>query len=445
MARTAPSIKLPALDRYQLVECIGRGGMAEVYRGLHQGPGGFEREVAVKVLLPQFAREREFIDMLLDEARIAGSLDHPSIVQVLDVGEQGDTFFIVMEYVRGPDLRTLARGVRRAKLPLTLSLYVVSEVLRALEVVHEAHSADGRHLRIVHRDISPNNVMLDERGYVKLGDFGIAHAVSRLTETRIGSIKGKSRYMAPEQFRGGVLDRRADLYAVGVTLFEALLGEDARRSSKLSPFGPVFTWPQNLSDDEVPEDVVDILRRALAVDPADRYVDAGEFRRDVAYALHQRHPDYGVDTLAQHLRDLKNGRAPKPTRPLRVLPAKTTIDPPVAEQTASTNVTIAVSGSDIIVLDKTGPALERPPTSPSHVAKTAHGPLPRGMELFDRWVEWVRSNRIAVAFVLLGLLLCALAIAVVVALSAPSSELPSEPKAVAVSLESVSPTSLDVR
>jgi serine/threonine protein kinase len=290
------------LDRYQLVERIGRGGMAEVFRARVQSLGGFERDVAVKVLLPQFASEPEFVDMLLDEARIAGAIVHPCVVQMLDVGRQGDIFFLVMEYVRGTDLRSVARAVPGAKLPLPMALFVVSEVLRGLHAVHSAVDDAGQPRKIVHRDVSPANVLIDDAGAVKLGDFGIAHASGRLTRTRVGSVKGKSRYMAPEQLTGQPVDHRADLYAVGVTLFEALLGDVARESSYATPYGPMFTWPRRVPPGLIPDDVADILRHAVVEDPRARYADAGEFRRAVRAALGRHAPGYDAELLA---RDLK--------------------------------------------------------------------------------------------------------------------------------------------
>jgi eukaryotic-like serine/threonine-protein kinase len=292
------------LDRYQLVERIGRGGMAEVFRARVQSLGGFERDVAVKVLLPQFASEPEFVDMLLDEARIAGAIVHPCVVQVLDVGRQGDVFYIVMEYVRGQDLRTIARAVTGAKLPLPMALYTVGEVLRGLHAVHCAVDDQGKPRRIVHRDVSPANVLIDESGAVKLGDFGIAHASGRLTRTRTGSVKGKSRYMAPEQLMAKPVDHRADLYAVGVTLFEALLGDVARESSYATPYGPMFTWPRRVPAELVPPDVAEILRRAVVDDPNARFRDAAEFRRAVVGALARHAPGYDAEYLARDLRRL---------------------------------------------------------------------------------------------------------------------------------------------
>lgn len=290
------------LDRYQLVERIGRGGMAEVFRARVQSLGGFERDVAVKVLLPQFASEPEFVDMLLDEARIAGAIVHPCVVQVLDVGRQGDVFFIVMEYVRGIDLRSLARSVPDGRLPLPLALHVVAEVLRGLHAVHSAVDDRGQPRRIVHRDVSPANVLIDECGAVKLGDFGIAHASGRLTRTRTGSIKGKSRYMAPEQLTGQPVDHRADLYAVGVTLFEALLGDFARDSSQATPYGPMFTWPRRVPAGLIPDDVAEVLRRAVVDDPRARFADAAEFRRALRACLGRHAPAYDAEILARDLR-----------------------------------------------------------------------------------------------------------------------------------------------
>lgn len=293
------------LDRYQLVERIGRGGMAEVFRARVQSLGGFERDVAVKVLLPNFANEPEFVDMLLDEARIAGAIVHPCVVNVIDVGRQGEIFYIVMEYVRGPDLRSIARSVPGGKLPIGMALYIVGEVLRGLHAVHSAVDDRGQPRRIVHRDVSPANVLVDDNGTVKLGDFGIAHASGRLTRTRTGSVKGKSRYMAPEQLTGKPVDHRADLYAVGVTLFEALLGDVARESSYATPYGPMFTWPRRVPPELVPADVAEILRRAVVDDPRARFADAAQFRRAVVTALGRHAPGYDAETLARDLRRLR--------------------------------------------------------------------------------------------------------------------------------------------
>ena len=292
------------IDRYQIVARLGKGGMAEVFRAKLQSIGGFERDVALKVLLPNFASEPEFVEMLLDEARIAGAIDHPNVLQVLDVGRRAEIFYLVMEYVDGKDLRSIAKSIPGGRIPLGMALHVVSEVLRGLDAVHTATDERGQPRNIVHRDISPGNVMIERRGFVKLGDFGIAHASGRITRTRVGAVKGKSRYMAPEQLAGTLVDHRADLYAVGVTLFEAILGDFARGSSRPTIYGPMFTWPDRLPDGAVPADVEAILRRAITETPELRYRDAVEFRDDLELALHRWAPGYNSDTLARELKRL---------------------------------------------------------------------------------------------------------------------------------------------
>jgi serine/threonine-protein kinase len=288
---------LPAsLDRYQLVRPLGRGGMAEVFLARLGGIGGFEREVAVKVLLPELSCEHEFVEMLLDEARLAGAITHPNVVQVIDVGQAHDVFYLVMELIDGSDLRALLK--RRRTLPLGAALFIACEVLRGLAAVHDAVDENGICRRIIHRDVSPANVLIGRSGIVKLGDFGIAHAASRLTRTRNGALKGKLRYMAPEQLSAGKVDHRADLYALGVMLVEMLLGDCQPR--KLTPYGPVFAWSPRLAAG-LPPDVAQILERTLAEDPERRFAGAEELRQKLAVALHQRHPGYGAEELARDL------------------------------------------------------------------------------------------------------------------------------------------------
>src|SRR5688572_9905924 len=167
---TANMASIDTIDRYQIVARLGKGGMAEVFRAKLTGIGGFERDVAVKVLLPSFAAEPEFVEMLLDEARIAGAIDHPNVLQVIDVGRKDDIFYLVMEYVDGKDLRSIAKRVPGGRIPLGMALYVMSEMMRGLQAVHDSVDERGQPRNIIHRDISPGNVLVDRRGYVKLGD-----------------------------------------------------------------------------------------------------------------------------------------------------------------------------------------------------------------------------------------------------------------------------------
>jgi serine/threonine-protein kinase len=336
------------IDRYQLVDCIGKGGMAMVFHARMQGIGGFERDVALKVLLPEYASESDFVGMLLDEARIASAILHPCVVGVLDVGRTGELFYLVMEYVDGFDLRSLLRRMPGGRVKLQTSLYLVSEVLRGLHAVHTAVDRQGTPRKIIHRDVSPANVLVDRSGVVKLGDFGIAHASSRITRTRPGALKGKLRYMAPEQLVGQPVDHRADLYAIAIVLVEMLLGADACEPKRMTAFGPVFSWTRARGQG-LPADVLDILDKALADRPNDRYRDAAAFRRDLAGALHRRAPGYGAEDLARDL-DLVTVERPP------VSPASEEMTDPSPAR--GLHDQLDVSDSEPLQLEK---PLERPP------------------------------------------------------------------------------------
>jgi serine/threonine protein kinase len=369
MARgSAQPVQLPEagqiIDRYQLVECIGRGGMAQVFHARMQGIGGFERDVALKVLLPEFASESDFVGMLLDEARIAGAILHPCVVGVLDVGRSGELFYLVMEYVDGFDLRTLMRRMPGGRLKLPTALYLVSEVLRGLHAVHTAVDRSGVPRKIIHRDVSPANVLIDRAGIVKLGDFGIAHASSRITRTRPGSVKGKLRYMAPEQLVGQPVDHRADLYAIAIVLVEMLLGAEACEAKRMTAFGPVFSWSRARGQG-LPADVLDVLDKALADKPNDRYRDAAAFRRDLAAALHRRAPGYGAEDLARDLDLVTVERAP-----VSAVTERTDPSPP----RGNVHDLLDVSDSEPLQLEK---PIERPPLDATvRARKIAPPPAP---------------------------------------------------------------------
>lgn len=304
------------LDRYLIEERIGRGGMADVFRGKLTRVGGFVRDVAVKVLLPQLAGESEFINMLMDEARIAATINHTNVVQVLDVGQQGETFYLVMEYIDGTDLRSVERRHESGAVPLMPLLFIIAEVLRGLSAIHGACDASGAPLRVIHRDVTPSNVLITRSGTVKLADFGIAHATGRLTHTQHGAVKGKTRYMAPEQLEGGTIDHRSDLFAVGVVFLEALLGRSGADAWHSTGMGPIFRLPARIPAG-LPVEVERLLRRALTEKPEDRYPSAMAFRRDVLRALRARcaergdEVDFAADELAAFLAEVLSHPDPR--------------------------------------------------------------------------------------------------------------------------------------
>ena len=242
------------------------------------GADGFTRKVVIKRVLPQFSASEEFITMFRDEARLTGGLHHGNIVQVVEFGEQDGQFHLVLEYVNGPSLGTLLGQVvrRGGRLAPRVALHVATEVARALDYAHRKRGADGLPLQLVHRDVTPSNVLLSLEGEVKLADFGIARAQSRVgvTQQGAGVVKGKLPYMAPETLQHGVVDARSDLYALGVVLYEMLAGvrpytgdTDAHVLTQILAGQPV---PLSERAPNVPPRVAELVARLMAVEPQDR-------------------------------------------------------------------------------------------------------------------------------------------------------------------------------
>ncbi|MCC6998103.1 MAG: protein kinase [Deltaproteobacteria bacterium] len=229
LAQAAPMVTTVArgtrLGSYEVLGSLAMGGMAELFLARKQGQGGFEKVVALKRILPHLAENADFVQMFLDEARIVAQLDHPNVAQVYDIGEAEGSYFFTMEYVAGQDLRHVMRAARSAGgLPLEQALFVVHEVAAGLHHAHEKLGHDGERLGIVHRDVSPANVLLTYEGAVKIVDFGVAKARTQSRETQAGTLKGKVAYMSPEQCMGEGVDARSDVFALGVVLYELTVG-----------------------------------------------------------------------------------------------------------------------------------------------------------------------------------------------------------------------------
>ncbi|HYI02155.1 serine/threonine-protein kinase, partial [Hyalangium sp.] len=219
------------MGKYFLHERLGAGGMAEVFRATYSPEGGFEKQVAVKRVLPAYADDEEFLALFRREAELGSLLIHPNIVQVLDLGRHQDTVFLAMEYVQGLTLGGLLKRMPYRQLPPAVVSYIGAEIASALAYMHGRVDSQGEPLGLVHRDLNPPNILLSRIGEVKLSDFGIARAANRFALTQAETVRGKAGYMAPEQVRGELLDRRADLFALGLTLHEALTGEPALRGT----------------------------------------------------------------------------------------------------------------------------------------------------------------------------------------------------------------------
>ena len=212
------------IGRYALYGEIASGGMATVHLGRLLGPAGFSRTVAIKKLHPQFAKDPDFSLMFVDEARLVARIRHPNVVPTIDVVSDDGSLLLVMEYVAGESLARLLRAARRAtgRVPQPVALAIVSGILHGLHAAHEATNDAGEPLHLVHRDVSPQNVLVAADGVARVLDFGVAKAAGRMVATREGTIKGKMAYMAPEQLRAEAIDRRADIYSASVVLWETL-------------------------------------------------------------------------------------------------------------------------------------------------------------------------------------------------------------------------------
>jgi serine/threonine-protein kinase len=275
------------VGRYALFDEIACGGMAAVHVGRLVGPVGFSRTVAIKRLHPQFAKDPEFVTMFLDEARLAARVRHPNVVPTLDVVASQGELFLVMEYVQGESFARLLHVAKSngQRIPRDIVCAVLASVLHGLHAAHEAKSERGEPLGIVHRDVSPQNILVGVDGIARVLDFGIAKAAGRAQVTREGQVRGKMAYIAPEQLQHGSANRKADVYAAAVVLWEALTGERLFLSdSEAATIARVLTGevapPSSLVPD-IPPELDAVVMRGLARDPATRY----ETARDMARAL----------------------------------------------------------------------------------------------------------------------------------------------------------------
>lgn len=297
--------------KYQLVEKIAQGGMAEVFLARQSAEiGGFEKELAIKRIFPNLASEESMRNMFLDEARIAANLNHPNIVQVYDLGQVDDYLYIAMEFVEGYDFRTiLEKGFKDGnEVPINLAVNVVANAAAGLHFAHTRTDSNGEPMRIVHRDMSPQNILISNEGHVKVCDFGIAKAEDRIGMTRAGEIKGKIAYMSPEQVRGAEqLDHRSDIFALGIVLYEATTmrrlfrGESDFDTMREVVEGEIES-PRDIRAG-YPADLERIVFKALERDPDDRYQSAEEMQ----LALEDWLVANGASTSPVHLsRYLKN-------------------------------------------------------------------------------------------------------------------------------------------
>jgi TonB family protein len=306
------------LGRYRVLKHLASGGMADVLIGRTEGIEGFERHVVLKRIKPEHAKDPRFVTMFLDEARLAATLHHQSIVQVHDIGEANGEYFFAMEYIHGEDLRKLLSAVSKARthMPLGLVCAIVSAAASGLHYAHERRDSNKKPLNIVHRDVSPSNILIGYDGAVKVVDFGIAKAAMRQVETRSGSLKGKVSYMSPEQCKGDEIDRRSDVYALGVLLYElATTSRLFKGDNDYLMMDAIVNGRVPLprvKRPDLPNELSSIIMRAIAVDRNRRYQTAEELRTALDHFAVRNNHAASTASLATYLKKMFGGERPEP-------------------------------------------------------------------------------------------------------------------------------------
>ncbi len=306
-----------AYGPYRLIEKIATGGMAEVFKAQRSGVAGFEKVVAVKRILPHLSYNNEFVEMFVAEAKLVAGLHHPNIVAIFDLGKIGSSYYIAMEYVNGVDLRSILRKLRERtlRMPIDLAIHLVSSVAAGLDHAHQSKDDEGRPLKIVHRDVSPQNILISWDGAVKLTDFGIAKAATKASTTEKGALRGKLMYMSPEQASSRPVDHRSDVFALGIVLYELVTDQrpffGSTDMSLLDKVRRGTVAPPSSLHADIPAHLEKLVMKALEREPQDRHRDAGAMHHELEQMLQEAKEPVGARDLSRFVRILfdRNERA----------------------------------------------------------------------------------------------------------------------------------------
>jgi serine/threonine protein kinase/CheY-like chemotaxis protein len=385
-AEPAPKPSSPApvssgsqFGQYILQEHIATGGMAEVYKARMMGMEGFQKTVAIKRILPHLTDNDEFVSMFIDEAKLAAQLNHNNIIHIYDLGKIDRSHYIAMEYIEGRDLRSILQNLRERDeaMPIPLALYITTLLASALDYAHNKRDFENQELGLVHRDVSPQNVLISNAGDIKLCDFGIAKAASKASHTRAGALKGKLQYMSPEQAWGKDIDLRSDIFSLALVCYEMLTGDklfagDSELSILEQVRNPTVNPPSGANPD-IPPEVERIVLKALEADRNRRYQSAREMQRDLEGVMRQKGWTANSVSLARLLQELSEG-APITGAPARPAAAP---EPPAPEPMPSPE-----PKSPVVPLSKPveEPSLslddERVSAAPAHQPESEPAPEP---------------------------------------------------------------------
>ena len=391
------------LGKYFLLRKIASGGMAEVFLARSEGAAGFQKTVVIKRILPNLAEDTQFVEMFLNEARVASQLNHPNVVSIYELGEIDGSYYISMEYIDGPNLRGLSRRAIDAgqRLEPFMVAKMISMACEGLQYAHDAVGHDGEPLNLIHRDISPDNILLSRQGSVKVVDFGIAKAANQPHLTKSGMLKGKLSYMPPEQIRGHVLDRRADVFALGVCMYELLAGTKPFEStSEVAVMQAILHEPPGdlaALRPDVDAELLRIIERSLEKDRDRRYGSCQAFQTDLdAYLLRKQVSVSARDlahlveklmgpavpiTISQPSMKAAQGSGPRPL-PSEQLGPKVGTPPNFNTDSATAVKSLIASAVDVSAVD---------------VARASSGQLPGPVEAPRRIGLWLGLGGAALA------------------------------------------------
>jgi len=367
--------------KYLLIDLISVGGMAEVFKAKVLGVSGFHKIVAIKRILPSFSEQKEFVNMFVDEANIAGELHHHNIAQIYDLGEIDGTYYISMELVDGKDLRAIFDRLKNIQkpMPINMAAYICEKILAGLDYAHNKTGSAHKELNIVHRDVSPPNILISYNGEVKLVDFGIAKAAGKISKTQAGVLKGKFGYMSPEQVRGLTVDPRSDLFSVGVVLWEMLAGKrlfvgdndyDTLEKVRHADIENPRTY-----NEQAPEALADIALKALQRDLKKRYLSAEDMRRDLQQYLYKLTPSFTYHDASSWMQEIFASELEESRRRMEEIQ---NLDP-------------AALGFDISAITQSQEKSEKPITEPKMVAVEAASVAPNAPVATEPPVEEIEK------------------------------------------------------